>query len=134
MRLIPEFLAGLRYIMSRAEGLKIRDRLVVVVQSEMSRTPAYNAGNGKDHWSVGSVMFLGRGIKGNRVIGATDSQQFHVPLDPQALACDRRNGIRVRPEHIHAALRDLAGISDHPFSQRFPLGVPHNERLGRLWG
>jgi hypothetical protein len=88
MRLLPELLAGIRHIMRRAEDLKIRDRLVVIVQSEMGRTPAYNRGG----------------------------------------------GIRVRPEHIHGALRDLAGIADHPFSRRFPLGVAENERLHGLWG
>jgi uncharacterized protein (DUF1501 family) len=134
MRLIPEFLAGVRYVMRRAEDLRIRDRLVIVLQSEMGRTPTYNNGNGKDHWSIGSIMFLGRGIRGNRVIGATDERQFHVPLNPRSLATDRPNGIRVRPEHIHTALRELAGIADHAFSRRFPLGVADNERLRGLWG
>jgi uncharacterized protein (DUF1501 family) len=134
IKLIPEFLAGIHYIMRRAEELKIRDRLVVIVQSEMGRTPSYNSGHGKDHWSIGSIMFLGRGIRGDRVIGATDEKQFHVPLDQQTLACDREKGIRVRPEHIHVALRELAGIADHPFSGRFPLGVPDGERLRGLWG
>ena len=83
MKLIPEFLAGIAYLIRRAGELKIREQLVVVVQSEMGRTPNYNAGNGKDHWSIGSAMFLGRGIKGNRVIGATDEKQFAVPLDPR---------------------------------------------------
>jgi hypothetical protein len=134
MRLIPEFLAGIRYVLRRAEDLRIRDRLVVIVQSEMGRTPNYNSGNGKDHWSIGSILFLGRGIRGNRVIGATDERQFHEPVDPQTLACDRQHGIRVRPEHIHTALRELAGIADHAFSRRFPLGVPANEQLRGLWG
>ena len=134
MRLIPEFLAGIRYFVRRAEQLQIRDRLVVIVQSEMGRTPTYNNGNGKDHWSIGSIMFLGRGIRGNRVLGATDERQFHVPLNPRTLATDRENGIRVRPEHIHTALRELAGIAGHAFSRRFPLGVTDNERLRGLWG
>ena len=134
MRLIPEFLAGIRYVMRRAEELRIRDKLVVIVQSEMGRTPNYNAGNGKDHWSIGSILFLGRGIRGNRVLGATDERQFHVPLNARTLQTDRQNGIRVRPEHIHTALRELAGIADHAFSRRFPLGVPANERLQGLWG
>ena len=86
--------------MRRAEELKIRDKLVVVVQSEMGRTPTYNNGNGKDHWSIGSVMFLGRGIKGNRVIGATDEKQFHVPLDPQTLALRQGQG-HPRPPRAH---------------------------------
>ena len=111
---------------SEAVTGRIRDRLVVIVQSEMGRTPNYNNGNGKDHWSIGSIMFLGRGIRGNRVLGATDERQFHVPLNPRTLATDRESGIRVRPEHIHTALRELAGITDHEFSRRFPLGVAEN--------
>lgn len=134
MRLIPEFLAGIAYVMRRAEELGIRDKMVLVVQSEMGRTPTYNDGNGKDHWSIGSIMFLGRGIKGNRVIGATDEQQFLVPIDPASLALDPEKGARVRPEHIHTALREFAGIADHPFSKKFPLDVPEKEKLQGLWG
>ncbi len=134
MKLIPEFLAGIDYLVRRAEELKIREQLVVVVQSEMGRTPTYNKGNGKDHWSIGSIMFMGRGIKGNRVIGATDEKQFLVPLDPKSLATEKDKGIRVRPEHIHAALRDIAGVADHPFSKQFPLKVPKGEALQNLWG
>ena len=134
MRLLPEFLAGIAYFIRRAGELKIRDQLVVVVQSEMGRTPTYNAGNGKDHWSIGSALFLGRGIKGNRVIGATDEKQFAVPLDPAALKIDKDKGVRVRPEHVHEALREFAGIADHPLSKKFPLGVPEKERLRGFWG
>ena len=134
MKLIPEFLAGIAYLIRRAEALKIREKLVVVVQSEMGRTPTYNKGNGKDHWSIGSILFLGPGIKGNRVIGATDEKQFHVPLNPQTLVCEKDKGIRVRPEHIHEALRQFAGIENHLLSKKFPLGVPDKEILQGLWG
>ena len=65
------------------EDLKLRDRLVVIAQSDMGRTPTYNKGNGKDHWSIGSVWFMGRGIKGNRVVGESDDKQFAVPVDPK---------------------------------------------------
>lgn len=134
MRLIPEFLAGIDYLISKAEELKIRDKLVIVIQSEMGRTPNYNKGNGKDHWSVGSIMFMGTGIKGNRVIGATNDQQFLVPVNPRSLATDKQNGIRVRPEHIHSTLREFAGIDKHEFSKRFPLDVPAGEPLHNFWG
>ena len=134
MKLIPELLAGVDYLVTRAEELDIRDKLVVIIQSEMGRTPNYNKNNGKDHWSIGSIMFMGAGIKGNRVVGATDEKQFLVPVDPKSLAVDRENGIRVRPEQIHAALREFAGIDDHESSRRFPLQVPDHERLHRLFG
>lgn len=134
MKLIPELLAGIAYVLRRAEELKIREQLVVVMQSEMGRTPTYNAGNGKDHWSIGSAMFLGRGIRGNRVLGATDDHQMAEPFDPHALRVDKERGIRVRPEHIHEALRELSGIADHPLSRKFPLGLKDDEKLRGFWG
>jgi Protein of unknown function (DUF1501) len=134
MKLIPEFLAGIDYFLRRAEELKIREQLVVVVQSEMGRTPTYNSGNGKDHWSIGSILFIGTGIKGNRVLGATDDKQFAVPFDPKSLSVDKAKGIRVRPEHVHEALREFAGIADHPMAKKFPLGVAEAERLTKFWG
>ncbi len=134
MKLIPEFLAGIAYLLHRAEDLKIREQLVVIVQSEMGRTPTYNAGNGKDHWSIGSAMFLGHGIRGNRVFGATDEKQFAVPLDPQSLQLRPDAGIRIRPEQIHESLRELAGIADHPLSKKFPLGLTDNDKLRGFWG
>ena len=134
MKLLPELLAGIAYTIRRAEALKIRDRLVVVMQSEMGRTPTYNKGNGKDHWSIGSIMFLGPGIKGNRVIGATDDKQFGVALNPQSLALDKDKGIKVRPEHIHESLREYAGIATHPHAKKFPLGLTEKEKLKGLWG
>jgi hypothetical protein len=134
MKLIPEFLAGIDDLLCKAEALEIRDKLVVIIQSEMGRTPNYNNGNGKDHWSISSIMFLGPGIGGNRLIGATDEKQQLVPIDPQTLKIDPVGGIRVRPEHIHQSLREFASIENHPLSQRFPLQVPEKEKLCRLIG
>ncbi len=134
LKLIPEFLEGIAYVLRRAVELGLREKLVVIIQSEMGRTPTYNNGSGKDHWSIGSAMFLGPGIKGDRVIGATDEKQFHVPLNPQTLITDKEKGVRVRPEHIHECLRQFAGIAGHPLSKKFPLGVKPEELLKDLWG
>ncbi len=133
MKLIPEFLAGVDYVLTKAEELNIREKIVVILQSEMGRTPTYNKGNGKDHWSIGSVMFLGSGIRGNRVVGATDEKQFLVPVSPQSLDTDPENGIRIRPEHIHQALREFANIDSYTFSEQFDLKVPATERLTKLF-
>ena len=134
MKLIPEFLSGIDQLMRKAEDLQLRDKLVVIIQSEMGRTPTYNNGNGKDHWSIGSLMFMGQGIVGNRVIGATDEQQQLIPIDPESLAISKDQGIRVRPEHIHQSLREFAGIQNHLFSEQFPLGVKQAEELKSFFG
>lgn len=136
MDLIPELLAGIDHTLRRAEELKIRDKLVVIIQSEMGRTPEYNKGGGKDHWSIGSAMFLGPGIKGNRVLGSTDEGQMLIPIDAKTLmtATDPKVGLRVRPEHLHLALRELAGVAGHPFCAKYPLVIPEQDRLCGLWG
>ena len=134
MRLIPEFLAGIDYMVTKAKELKIRDKLIIVIQSEMGRTPTYNKGQGKDHWSIGSIMFMGHGIRGNRVIGATDNKQLPTSVNVKSLVNDEEKGIRVRPEHIHEALRGFAGIDKHKFSSQFPLNVSKKDRLQDLFG
>ena len=96
--------------------------------------PTYNNGKGKDHWSIGSVMFLGPGIKGNRVFGATDEKQFGVNVNPATLALDKDKGLKIQPEHIHEALRELAGIATHAHAKKFPLGLKDTEKLKGLWG
>jgi hypothetical protein len=133
MKLLPKFLSSIDYLLRRAEELKIREKLVLIMQSEMGRTPSYNNGNGKDHWSIGSIMLLGPGICGSRVVGATDDGQFAVPIHSQTLGLDRENGLRVRPEHIHVALRELAGIADHEYSRQFPFKIKDAEKLKDLW-
>ena len=52
MKLLPRFLSSIDYLLRRAEDLQIREKLVLVIQSEMGRTPTYNKGDGKDHWSI----------------------------------------------------------------------------------
>ncbi len=79
-------------------------------------------------------MFLGPRIRGNRVIGATDEKQFGVPLDPKSLVCDQEKGIKIRPEHLHTALREYAGIATHALSKKFPLVIPEKETLKGFWG
>lgn len=48
---------------------------LVVFMTEFGRTPKINANGGRDHWgAAGSLFFAGAGVRGGRVIGATDKQ------------------------------------------------------------
>jgi hypothetical protein len=55
-------------------------------------------------------------------------------VDPATSKLDKTRGIRVRPEHVHQALREYAGIADHALAKKFPLGVPEKESLKGFWG
>ena len=121
---MAELMEGVSFAWEEAERQGVADDLIVMVSSDFGRTPGYNDGNGKDHWSITSVLLMGKGIRGNRVIGKTDERHRPIPLDPETLqpAADPEKGIRIEPKHIHRALRKLAGINDDPKANSlFPL-------------
>lgn len=115
-------LEGIDFLIEEAENSGVIDRMVVVVGSDFGRTPGYNATNGKDHWSITSMMLMGPGIPGDRVIGLTDERHRPVPLDPVTLQ-PSPDGIRIKPAHVHRALRRLAGIEAGEPAARHPLSV-----------
>jgi hypothetical protein len=104
----------------------------------MGRTPWYNETGGKDHWSVTSMMALGSGIQGDRVIGGTSVDpisgfdQTPLKIEPVGLT-PSEEGLRIRPQHIHQSLRTHLGIADHPHTQRFDLGLPAEEHFPQLF-
>ena len=120
---LQALLEGVDFLLEEAERQGVADRLVVVVGSDFGRTPHYNDGMGKDHWSITSTMLMGPGIPGNRVVGTTDAGHVPIPVDPKSLAPDAKKGVRITPEHIHKALRGLAGITGQELELRFPLSI-----------
>ena len=56
---------------------------LVVVMSDMGRTPQVNSSAGRDHWSYAySVLFAGAGIHGGTVYGASDAHAAYVKDRP----------------------------------------------------
>ena len=101
------------------------DETLVVVMSEMGRTPKINANAGRDHWThCYSVVFAGAGIRGGTVYGASDAQAAFVKdrpvsttdicatiyqclgIDPNATVPDRGG----RPVSIAPEGRPIEGI------------------------
>jgi hypothetical protein len=55
------------------------DETLVVLMSEMGRTPRVNPAGGRDHWTFCySVLLAGAGIRGGTVYGASDAQAAYV--------------------------------------------------------
>jgi hypothetical protein len=56
---------------------------LVVLMSDMGRTPQVNANSGRDHWTYCySVIFAGAGIRGGTVHGASDGHAAYVKDHP----------------------------------------------------
>jgi hypothetical protein len=63
------------------------DETLVVVMSEMGRTPQLNPAGGRDHWTFCySVLFAGAGVRGGTVCGASDAQAAYVKDRPVSTA------------------------------------------------
>jgi uncharacterized protein (DUF1501 family) len=122
---------GILYLFDTAEALGLTDRLTVFVASDFGRTPYYNEGNGKDHWPIGSAIFIKQGAAwGNRVVGSTDGGHNAIPIDPQTLApALGGTGVVVRPAHVHETFRKIATIENNPASRRFGFDVPELDLL-----
>jgi uncharacterized protein (DUF1501 family) len=122
-RQILKLLGGLDYALAQADSQGLGANLYIVVSSDFGRGPQYNGDNdgaGKDHWPVTSMLAMGPGIAGGRVVGATDENQLARTLDPKSLA-PTEGGMKLKPEHVHIALRKIAGIEDDELTKKYPL-------------
>jgi uncharacterized protein (DUF1501 family) len=73
--------------MEDLEARGLLDETLVVLMSEMGRTPRVNGNGGRDHWTYCyAVLFAGAGIRGGTVYGASDSQAAYVKDLPVSTA------------------------------------------------
>lgn len=113
---------GVDYLYEQLRTLGLEDKVYVVVGSDFGRTPFYNGQNGKDHWAVTSMLVSGPGIAGGRVVGASTDDFKPKTIDRTSLA-ESSTGIRLKPEHVHAALRKHAKLDTTEVGRNFPLAV-----------
>jgi len=95
----------------RAAGSKMIDDTVVVVFSELSRTPML-AGDppheGKGHWPITAALVIGAGVKGGQVFGATTPDSGGIPID-LSTGVPSPTGIQPMYSHFIAGLLALCG-------------------------
>jgi uncharacterized protein (DUF1501 family) len=78
------------------------DRTVVLCAGEFGRTPTINKLGGRDHWPHGfSVALAGGGIRGGKVIGATDPEGGKEVEDKRKVA------------DVHATVLTALGLDPH---------------------
>jgi uncharacterized protein (DUF1501 family) len=98
----------------KADGLY--DSTMIVMAGEFGRTVGpLTAAAGRDHWPVQFAFFAGGGVKGGRIIGATDAIGQYI-VD-NGWSRDRV----VRPEDIEATIYSALGINWTTVRQDDPL-------------
>jgi len=122
---LPRLTNLVDYIWQKATDLGIANRVFLRIYSEFGRT-ALNSGNGKDHWEVGTQVWMeANPTWGNRVFGASGPKHEALKINPTSGAIDTAAGFVIKPRHIHAALRKYLNIETT--DPRFNLKVPANE-------
>ncbi len=125
--LIGQSLLIARYVLQKAVEYGIRDRLYFLMSTDVGRTPNYN-GCGKDDWNVCSALISGPrstvSTLGQRV-GASGPGHTPLLMTPTNLTgtatANDANATRLKPAHVHGALRRAFGITGTELDRRFPL-------------
>ncbi|MEJ7592592.1 MAG: DUF1501 domain-containing protein [Planctomycetaceae bacterium] len=96
---LPGFDQTMFALMTDLDERGLLDETLIVVTSEMGRTPRINGNAGRDHWTncYGSLL-AGAGIRGGTVYGSSDSQAAYVQDNP------------VRPADLVATIYRTLGI------------------------
>lgn len=87
----------------------LADETIVVVVSEMGRTPKLNGARGKDHWPTTSALLLGPGLTTDRVVGGFDDGFYGRTVDTGSGELSA-GGLQVEPRMLGATLLQLAGV------------------------
>ena len=112
---LPEFDQVYAALLEDLEMRGILDETLVVVMSEMGRTPRINGnGGGRDHWTYCYGMwFAGAGIRGGTVVGESDNQAAYVKDRP------------ISPADVCATIYECLGIDpDMPVHNRSGQPIP----------
>ncbi|HKB06287.1 MAG TPA: DUF1501 domain-containing protein, partial [Gemmataceae bacterium] len=99
---LPGFDQVFTALLEDLDARGLLDETLVVVTSEMGRTPKINGNGGRDHWTYCyGTLFAGAGIKGGAVYGASDAQAAYVkdlPVSPADVCCTVYECLGIDPE------------------------------------
>jgi uncharacterized protein (DUF1501 family) len=90
------------------------DRTVLFCFSEFARGPVLNARGGRDHHLFNACLVGGKGIAGNKLIGATADADYASTAIDLATGLPSMSGVKIRPADVHATVLTAMGLPyDH---------------------
>ena len=87
----------------------LAEETTVIVMSEMGRSPQTNEEDGRDHWPSTSMLIIGSGLDGGRVVGGFDEMFMGATVDLSSGELSS-SGSQITPGAVGAALLTLAGL------------------------
>lgn len=99
-------------------GGTLAEETVVVVTSEMGRTPYINDVKGKDHWAHTSALLVGPGLTGGRVVGGFTDLFYGDTVD-LATGELSAGGREITPSILCSTLLALGDVGSAPSLREF---------------
>jgi uncharacterized protein (DUF1501 family) len=100
-------------------GNKMIDETLVVVVSEMTRTPKYNGDGGKDHWPYTSALVMGAGVSAGKSLGQTNDTLVGQKINLATGSADA-NGVNLESAHFAAGILQMVGIDPLLYFDELP--------------
>jgi len=75
------FFGTVNRLLADLQARGLLDRTLVMLISEMGRTPRRNKGLGKDHWGHATQILVGPGIRGGQIYGETNDMVESMRVD-----------------------------------------------------
>lgn len=107
------------------EGLRLTGQLehtLVVLMSEMTRTPKRNFKTGKDHWSHTSIVLVGAGVAGGRTVGQSNALLESMPIDlaTGAPVPESEGGVLNKYDNVVAGILAHMGVDPEAYLPGVP--------------
>jgi len=109
-------------VINDAKEMGVWEDTIVVMFSEIGRTPTYNKGAGKDHWPVTSMVMIGPRVQGNNVIGATTQTLEPTKVNQDTLEVDEE-GEEISYADINQLFRRYSKIENTPAALKYSLNA-----------
>jgi hypothetical protein len=106
--------SGLNKLMDELQDNGLLNDTVVVVLSEMGRTPKRNADDGKDHWPTTSAMVIGTDIAGGTTYGGTDNGLDALTVNLTTGALDP-SGSSLKYDNFCAGVLEAVGVESSTY-------------------
>lgn len=112
-RLVPPMEQAFATLLDDLSQRGLLESTLVLWMGDFGRTPIINADGGRDHWpQCYSVVLAGGGIRGGRVIGASDLTGAHPAAQP------------VTPADLHATVLTALGYDPQALTYQMADGRP----------
>lgn len=122
--LLGDMLEGIHYLVQALNFYGLADKTVIMVSSDLGRSPLHNSRGGKDHYSLTGQMILhpkSSGLGGSYFGESTDSYKRHK-IDMHTGTPDL-HGTYLNTRHTLHAMREYLNLNGTVQAGQFPLNT-----------